>query len=297
MQQGEVMPSRRPHTTQRWWFSVAILGPAVAALVVTAAATLAFVLWTAQGVDQRSFARQNALARKVIEIQLSRIPHDQQSVTIWDDAVTHTKLSFDPDWVDSNLGTWMHEYFGHDEGVILDDKDRPIYDMLSGGPTALRHADAQLHDLMPLVAALRTEIAAGAIDRYEAGTDPTPPAVSDLAVITAVPMLVSVSPLISDSGAIEQSPGTEYLHVSMVHLDAALAHRISDEYSIASARFTQYSVTQPNEATLPITNRAGRFITFFNWRSERPGDDIFRQSLPVLAIGFLVAIAITSALL
>src|SRR3569833_2739316 len=170
LQQGEVMASRSLRSTERWWFSVAILGPAVAALVVTAAATLAFVLWTAQGVDQRSFARQHALARKVIEIQLSRLPHDQQSVTIWDDAVTHTKLSFDPDWVDSNLGTWMHEYFGHDEVVILDDKDRPIYDMLSGGPNALRHADAQLHDLMPLVAALRSVFVAGVFVRFVAGS-------------------------------------------------------------------------------------------------------------------------------
>jgi len=290
------MASRSLRSTERWWFSVAILGPAVAALVVTAAATLAFVLWTAQGVDQRSLAHQNDLVRKVIAVQLSRVPHDQQSVTVWDDAITHTKLSFDATWVDANLGSWMHSYFGHDEVVILDDKDRPIYDMLSGGPTPLRHAEAQLHDLMPFVTALRAQIAAGAVERYQAGTDPKPPSLSDLAVINGVPMLVSVSPLISDSGAISQAPGTEYLHISMVYLDAALAHRITDEYSIASARFTRYAVTQPDEATLPVTNSAGRFITFFNWRVQRPGEDIFRQSLPVLAIGFLIALAVALAL-
>src|SRR3569833_1572621 len=200
LQQGEVMASRSLRATERWWFSVAILGPAVAVLAVIAAATLAFVLWTAQGVDQRSLERQNELARKVIELQLARVPHDQQSITIWDDAITHTKLSFDASWVDTNLGTWMHSYFGHDEVLILDDKDRPVYDMLSGGQTALRHAEAQLHDLLPFVATLRAEIAAGAIDRYHAGTDATPPALSDLAVINGGPMLLSSSPLISDSG-------------------------------------------------------------------------------------------------
>ncbi len=53
-------------------------------------------MWSAQGVDERSLERQRALARHVIQTQLLRIPHDQQSVTIWDDAILNTKLNFKP---------------------------------------------------------------------------------------------------------------------------------------------------------------------------------------------------------
>ena len=140
------MSSRQPRALKRWRFSVATLVPTVAiCLIATAAATLGFVLWSAQGVDERSLARQNALARHVIESQLSRIPHEQESVTIWDDSVMHTKLSFDADWIDANLGTWMYDFFGHDEVTILDDKDRP--DLRHGRAASagrlIAHAEAQ----------------------------------------------------------------------------------------------------------------------------------------------------------
>ena len=79
-----VPPSSRQ--TGRWRFSVAVLGPVAICLIATAAASLGFVLWSAHNEDQRALARQEALARHIIELQLDRIPHDQQSVTIWDDA-------------------------------------------------------------------------------------------------------------------------------------------------------------------------------------------------------------------
>ena len=99
-----VPPSSRQ--TGRWRFSVAVLGPVAICLIATAAASLGFVLWSAHNEDQRALARQEALARHIIELQLDRIPHDQQSVTIWDDAVRHTKLHFDPQWIETNIGVW-----------------------------------------------------------------------------------------------------------------------------------------------------------------------------------------------
>ena len=291
------MASRQPRTLKRWWFSVAVLGPTVAALLVTAGATLAFVLWTAQGVDQRSLDRQYELARKVVALQIARVPHDQESVTVWDDAITHTKLSYDESWVDTNLGAWMHSYFGHDEVMILSDKDRPIYDMVSGHDIGMQHAEAQLPDLEPFIASLRAKIQQGALDDYASGKTAHPPSVSDLAVINGVPMLVSLNALISDSGSIVQSPGSEYVHVSMVHLDAALAHYMSTEYSIPSARLSQYASTTAGDATLPLTNSAGRFITFLEWTQDRPGQEMLRQTLPALAIGFLIALVVAGVLL
>ncbi|OJX18567.1 MAG: hypothetical protein BGO82_14740 [Devosia sp. 67-54] len=276
---------------------MAVLGPVVASLAVTVAATLAFVLWTAQGIDQRSLDRQIALARHVIALQLDRIPHDQQSATIWDDAVTHTKLSFDQTWISSNLGVWMHDFFGHDEAIVVDDRNRPIYDMADGKDTDIAHAEAQMPDLMPLLSDLRRRIAGGALDQYEARTRATPPSVSDLATIGGIPSLVSLTPIVSDTGAIKQSRGSEFVHISIVHLGTAYAERIADEYFIPEASFTQYGRFGADDAMLPLTNSSGRFITFFNWQLQRPGSEMLRQTLPALAIAFLIACAIATGLL
>jgi diguanylate cyclase (GGDEF)-like protein len=274
-----------------------VLGPVVASLVVTIAATLAFVLWTAHQVDQDSLDRQTAMVRHVIALQLGRIPHDQQSITIWDDSITHTKLSFDPSWISSNLGVWMYDFFGHNEVIIVDEKNRPIYDMAAGKDDDVAHAEAQMPDLMPLLSSLRRKIAGGALERYEAGSTEAPPSVSDLASVAGVPSLVSLTPIVSDSGAITQSRGSEYVHISIVHLDADYARRIADEYSVPDVSFTRYGRFGPDDAMLPLTNSAGRFITFINWRLERPGNTMLRQTLPALAIAFVVACAIAALLL
>ncbi|MEO8757749.1 MAG: bifunctional diguanylate cyclase/phosphodiesterase [Devosia sp.] len=291
------MSSRQPVLLKPWRFSVSVLIPVAIGLIVTAGATLGFVLWSAQGVDQRSLDRQTALARHVIEMQLNRIPHDQESVTIWDDSVTHTKLNFDPAWIDINLGVWMNSFFGHDEVVILDDHDRPIYAMMNGAQVGADHADALLVDLAPLVADLRSKIVGGDMAAYQSGADTEPPRVVDLVMLGGKPAIVGLAPIVSDTGNIPQSLGSEYIHVSIVHLDAAYARKLSDEYYISGARFSQYSGAGQDGAMLPLTNAAGRFITFFDWQKQSPGRAMLSQTVPAIAAAFLIAAIIALILL
>ncbi|HVY50572.1 MAG TPA: EAL domain-containing protein [Devosia sp.] len=289
------MTSTPPRQRTSWRSSIALLIPVAVCLIATATVSLGFVVWSAQGEDQRSLAHETALARHIIELQLQRIPHDQQSVTIWDDAITHTKLSFDQTWIENNLGVWMHEFFRHDEVAILDDKDRPIYAMAAAATIPAAEFEARLGDIKPLVAELRRLISGGALTAFESGRAEAP-FISDLAIVGGVPSLVSVEPIVSDSGAITQARGTEYLHVSIVHLDAAYASRLSDEYFIAGARFSRRGGDATDRAVMPLTNAAGRFVTFFDWQRETPGAMMLRQTLPVMAIGFLVAGIVALAL-
>jgi diguanylate cyclase (GGDEF)-like protein len=277
-------------------FFSAVLAPVVICLIVTAAATLGFILWSAQGVDQRSLEHETNLARFVTRSQLDRIPNDQESATIWDEAIIHTKQNFDLDWLNSNLGVWMSEYFGHDEVIILNDQDRPIYTMTGGKSVEPSVSRSELADVQPMVAELRGKIANGGIDAYLAGTETHPPRVSDFTMVLGVPHLVSVVPIITDTGNILQPRGSEYLHISMVRLDAAYAGRLSSEYLIQGAQFTELSATSASHASLPVTSSTGRFITFFDWIKEAPGADMLRQTLPAMVAAFLAAGLIAFAL-
>ena len=82
-------------------FTATVLAPVVLSVVGAAALVLAFVFWSAQGADERSLTRQTNLAQHVIRTELERLPHDQESVTIWDDAIYRTKLLFDLAYVAS----------------------------------------------------------------------------------------------------------------------------------------------------------------------------------------------------
>ena len=152
------MEYRSARLTGDWRFPVIVLLPVILSLVGAAAGVLGFVLWSARGVDDRALAQETSLARHVIETELTRIPHDQESVTVWDDAIYNTKLAFDPDWIDSNLGVWMRDYFGHDDVMVLDDRDQPIYAMSEGvrvglgrGLTVLSDIDLLIRNLLRLI--------------------------------------------------------------------------------------------------------------------------------------------------
>jgi sensor domain CHASE-containing protein len=112
--------------SQRWRYIASVLVPAILSLVMAGSAILAFVLWSAHNIDARSLQRQTTLARHVVDTQIARLPHEQESVTIWDDSIIHTKMSLDIPWIDLNLGVWMNNFFGHDEVIILNDNDKPV---------------------------------------------------------------------------------------------------------------------------------------------------------------------------
>jgi diguanylate cyclase (GGDEF)-like protein len=289
--------SEKSLVLQRWRYVGSVLVPAIASLLIAATAVLGFVLWSAQNIDARSRDRQLELATHVIQTQIARLPHEQESVSIWDDAVIHTKLSFDLEWVDSNLGKWMYDFFRHDEAIVLNDRDEPIYAMNGGAKVPNANASQELPAIMPLISSLRAAIRNGGMDGYLNGTADAPPKISDLVVVNGTPSIVSVVPLVSDTGEIVQAPGTVYLHVGLVHLDSLYSQRLSDEYMIAAPAFSMFARETASRGILPLTNSAGRFATFFSWELANPGRALVNQTAPVLAGAFLVAGLIVFVLL
>jgi diguanylate cyclase (GGDEF)-like protein len=222
-------------------------------------------------------------------MQLDRLPHEQESVTIWDDAVIKTTMAYDADWVDLNLGSWMNSFFGHDEAVVLDASDRPVYAMQDGHPIDTADIEPELPGIRALIIQLRAQISRGGIADYADGAAEHPPRASDIMLLDGSPAIVSVTPIISDSGEIEQQRGGEYLHISVLRLDASFASRLAGEYMIEAPTFTTIAAVDDSRAHLPLTNRSGRFMTFFEWQLAKPGEAIVRQTIPVLAGAFLVA--------
>lgn len=90
------------------------------------------MLWAAHRVDGLAVYQQFQTVHQEVGQIVGKTPYDQQSVTIWDDAVAYTTRSFDPVWIDENLGVWMHDYFGHDRVTVLDSADVVIYSYPEG---------------------------------------------------------------------------------------------------------------------------------------------------------------------
>lgn len=85
------------------------------------------MFWVAKVVDDNAIQRE----RRIVEFAITRarkdIAHDQEGSTFWDEAVVQTSMPGNDEWINENLGSWMHDYFGMDELYIVNGDDKPTY--------------------------------------------------------------------------------------------------------------------------------------------------------------------------
>ncbi|MDB5537969.1 MAG: hypothetical protein JWQ65_2844 [Devosia sp.] len=287
----------QPTTAHRWQFSTSVLLPVILTMVVTAAAVLGFTLWSTANIDERALERQTRMVAHVLSAQRDQVSHDQESVALWDDALFATKLAPDLDWVDTNLGIWMHDFFGHSRSIVLDGDNQPMYVMENGAAAPVDHYGQVAAAVGPLVMRIRQLIAAGGMTQYNLGRDTVPPAVAEFAVVDNMPAIVSVMPIVSDTRDLVQKPGSEPLLADILFLDGAFAERLTDQYLFENARFSLTDSGDPGKAVYPLLNSAGRFIAFFEWTRDRPGQTLLRHTAPAFALAFLIAVIVVFLLL
>jgi diguanylate cyclase (GGDEF)-like protein len=271
--------------------------PVGTALIVTAIAVLLFFAWTTTTTDNRALGRQVRMVANVMTEQLEKVGTDQESVTIWDDAVLRTHYDRDIDWTDYNLGRWLNLYFQHDVAVIIDPETGPYYMMEDGELVDPGRYSAYAAILDPMIATLRADIAGGALDAYDYLEDLPAPRVTDYVLIGTRPAIISVVPIISDTGRLEQPRGTESIHVAIRYLDATLADDLGRSLLLEDPRFITGDVAIGDRAALPQISKSGRIVSFVTWEPERPGAALLQHTGWALAAAFAVAALLVVVLL
>jgi signal transduction histidine kinase len=237
-------------------------------------------------IDSKAAAREGKLALLALDAERMELAVEQQSATIWDDAV-EAVFARDTKFIDDNLGVWMHDYFGHDESYILSPQGQPIYAVMAG-----RTVDpAVMEDAEPVISALVSRLRSAATD---AGTGPNSDAegpealyVSEASRLRGQPALISVVPIISDSGDIFQQPGTEYVHVAVQYLDEAFARRIAAPMELPASSFTDTPPEGQIQA-VPVLDSNGTSVTWFSWQGYAPGQTMISFLMPIVLVWFVL---------
>jgi len=265
-----------------------VLASFVVVFAVAAVLLGGFLLWSAAQIDDNAVSSQAQRVIHAVEAQRSTTPREQESVAIWDDAVTAARDG-DQSWLRDNIGRWMFSYFGHDESYVLRPDDSPVYASVDGRTTRPQSFADRSGAVLPLVEDLRKLTAAGYLD--------VPPSVSDYVLIDGRPAVASVMPLVSDTGNIQQPAGREAVLVSIVRLDLDFELRMIDRYMTEVGRFTTTADTAADIESFPVTNRAGRIVAFFEWLPYRPGQDLLQRTAPALVVAFIVVSILVSLLI
>ncbi|GGZ14786.1 putative bifunctional diguanylate cyclase/phosphodiesterase [Novosphingobium colocasiae] len=277
------------------------LAPTLVAFVLAAfALVVGLLIWSGDEADRIARSRDESIVSRVIQQSVERIAQLQESSTVWDDAVLETRRRpLDNDWIDLNLGLWFHDYAGFDEVYILDPADRPIYamhDARRGAPESYIAVEAAA---APLVAQMRSNDPSVHSGKAR-GSAMLSRGVWDLAILRGRPAVISLKPIVTDSGDYAQAMGTEYLHVAVAYLDDAFFSRLGHNFGLSKARFQSVPTIAWDEATVPLHDHARAVVGYFVWKPFAPGRQVTRLiaplSLTVLTIAALIIYGLASRL-
>ena len=276
------------HVLHKYVLPVAVLSAAMLVAVIVP------LLWSTWQADRTAFERQERLVNLAVTRLRTSIAHDQESSAVWDDAVRNVAKR-DTAWMDANLGVWMHTYFGHDGAFILDPRDRPIFSSFDG--TVIDNSQfANLEPaILPMVAALRDKLRRS--DMSDVNDRVLTPGVSDISLFWGRPAIISVKPIVSDTGKIEQTPGEEYLHIAVRLLDGDVLKDLAKEYLLDGLRFAPTEDAVNGEASIALHTSGGETLGYVAWRPHRPGSEVAGRITPVLAAVFVVVATILGLLL
>jgi diguanylate cyclase (GGDEF)-like protein len=240
------------------------------------------LLWSARQSDILSQDRQRQLVDLIVSNIQAGIAHDQESSTVWDDAVRAVAQSNpDREWLDNNVGAWMHTYFQHDGAFVISPDDHLLVSYL--GEARGQQAYAQIAGAArPLLEKLRARLArqddAGLSDQILSIGE------SSFASIDERPAVISLKPIISDTGDLNQVPGREFIHIAVRFLDGNFLQSIGREYLLEALQFSPTGISADAAAQATLRASSGEIIGYFLWKPFRPGTAVLSSATPILAL-------------
>jgi diguanylate cyclase (GGDEF)-like protein len=238
--------------------------------------------WSAQQSDRVSVERQSQLVELIVSRMQSGIAHDQESSTVWDDAVRAVmRAEPDEEWLDQNLGSWMNTYFAHDGAFVIAPDGKLVTGYLQGSDDPAAAYGTVSIVVEPLLKTLQARL----LQSDETGISDQILSIgeSDITSIGARPAIVSLKPIVSDSGEVEQVPGQEFVHVAVRFLDGSFLEGLGQDYLFDGMAFSWKVMPDDGKSYAALRSRAGTVIGYFSWAPFKPGLAVLRTATPMLA--------------
>lgn len=252
------------------------------AMVVALSAIGAFLVWVTRSVDREDIERQAEIAGYALREIRSALAHNQESSTFWDEAVERAVAGGNEDWIDDNLGGWMHTFFGIDEAYILDGRDLPVYAFAETEPKPAAFFESRRDLLRPYLQALRAKLATGESPAKDSPEESI--GITDYAYVAGRPAVISLKPILSDTGRIEQPLSTIRLHIVVQYLEGAIIDRIGRAHVLTDLKYVPADEREPRAASIALTSDAGDVAIEFQWKPFEPGRRLLTSLSPVLVL-------------
>jgi len=281
-----------------------LIVPVAALMLAVGAMMIAVILYSARTMDENIVSAQTELIDNSINARLTRSLSELRSVAWWDEAVVKSRgTTFDPDWLDLEVGVFMTESFHHDRIIILDEQDRPVYGFAGESRTDRAAQQSDLAAVMPLVrqvrgganASPRITDAAFTSDAQESEFSERRYGRSAAAVVRIGNHgeLASVMTITPSVDMALQSAQPRIL-VSFIKLDAGYWQAAGRDMLLPDLGFARPGGER--RGLFALKTDTGQALADLSWTPRRPGLLLMKNVLPLVLIGLAISIMIVSSL-
>lgn len=272
-----------------------------AALVVFAGLMLIIVAYAGWSANRAAVVRERQLVENALDQSVSRVLDQQKAIAWWDDAVMNAqRRPLDLDWIETNIGVYFFETYGHDELVIVDSHNRPIYANVGGeiaNPIAAYGARRAVLD--QIVAEARGGPDGHLRQRDRAFVESQSNYASLLGAsfgrwaghimsvdgYPAVVAAISIVPNL-DAGLLEGEP---HLLLSIVRIDETFMAEVGGSLLISDLALSPSASASGAMLSEPFVADDGEPMGYLQWTPRRPGQTLLLFILPMVALGVLGA--------
>jgi len=276
-----------------------------AALVLFGAMLVIIVAYAGWSANTAAVARERQLVENALDQSVSRVLDQQKAIAWWDDAVVAVSAARpDIEWLETNFGVYFHETYGHDEIIIIDGDNRPIYANVEGELTDAARAYANRSAVLDQIVAEARRGADGRLRRrdgafaqsqsnYQAllgasfgrwaghimSVDGRPAVVAALSI---VPNL--------DAGLLRGEP---HLLLSIVRIDDAFISEVGGSLLMPDLSISAAPANAGGVLSDAFMADDGSPVGYLSWTPRRPGRSLLLFILPLVALGVVGAGALT----
>jgi signal transduction histidine kinase len=257
-------------------------------MTAVAAALIASFAWLAsEQVDQLALGRQAEIVGYELQERIGLVAREQQSIAVWDDTVTYTRAN-DTKWMADYIGNWLHSYFGHDLGYVLDDKNRIIFAAREGKSAPLNDLGADQRKIDAFAAQMRRHLIANSWAISDS-TQLRGISSTEVAQIGGRPSVISAHSIVPSTKGVKVRPGSEFIQIAVKFIDGRMLPDIGEHSQVEGVKFIAGAGNAP-EAAVPVVSAGGVTIGYITWKPIKPGLMLVKKIAPSALLGFAVAV-------
>ncbi|MBK8543719.1 MAG: EAL domain-containing protein [Caulobacteraceae bacterium] len=272
-----------------------------AALVVFGAVLVAIVAYAGWSANRTAIVRERQLVENALDQSVSSVLDQQKAIAWWDDAVANAqRRPLDLDWIDTNMGLYFYETYGHDEVFIIDSSNQPIYATVNGersDATAAYSAHSEMFDQIVREARRGADETLRRRDRAFSESQGNYSALlgasfgrwaGHIMTVDGEPAVVSTISIVPNLDA-NLLHGEPHLLLSVVKIDEAFMAQVGGSLLIPDLSLSHDAVRGSGILSEAFAADDGTPMGYLNWTPRQPGRSLLLFLLPLVALGVLGA--------